>query len=113
MSSAADLGGQIAGSAAIPELKGAGLLARLGYGALKVGGQSALTGAGGTASQGGNLEQIGTSAAVNGAIGTLLSPIGELGEGAAALGKNAGAKAALRFLVPAALTGGAAGGLVR
>lgn len=111
MSTAADLGGQIAGSAAVPELKGAGLLARLGYGALKVGGQSALTGAGGTASEGGNLGQIGTSAAVNGALGAVMSPVGELGEGAAALGKNAGAKTALRFLVPAAVTGGAAGGL--
>jgi hypothetical protein len=110
LNTAADLGGQVGASALIPEAKGVGLAARLLSGAAKVGGQSALTGAGGAASEGQSGADIAKSAAVNGALGTVLSPVGELGQGAAMLGKSAGTKAALRYLTPAAATGAITGG---
>lgn len=110
LNAATDLGGQIATSAAIPELKGAGLAARLMAGAAKIGGQSALTGAGGAASEGQSDGEIAKSAAVNGALGMAFSPIGELGEAGAALSKSAGGKAAARLLLPSAAGATIAGG---
>lgn len=110
LNTAADLGGQITTSAALPEARGLGLGARLLAGAAKVGGQSALTGAGSAASEGQSPADIAKSAAVQGAIGTALSPIGEAGELGAQAFKSAGGKAAARLLLPSAIGAGVGGG---
>lgn len=108
LNTAADLGGQLTTSAALPEAKGVGLGARLLAGAAKVGGQSALTGAGSAASEGQSPADIAKSAAMQGAIGTALSPVGEAGELGAHAFKSTGGKAVARLLAPSVIGGGLA-----